>query len=112
MGVGSKTANLVDALSFRASINDNERQYQEMFGRIKQAGRETLIIKCADLLSNSLFIHLVKDREKQKFLLAKIKYFLALSKRDIGKERVWRDLNRQIRPKRKRLKKKTKRMLA
>ncbi len=101
---GEKTAGLVDALSFRDSISDREEQYREMFDRVKRAGREALIIKCADVLSNSLYIHLAGDSSKQHFLVYKLKYFLELSKADIGKEAVWHDLKRQYQLETRRLK--------
>jgi len=92
---GDKTAATVDALSFRVSIEDKEKRYQEMFARINQAGRGALIIKCADIYANSFYIRLVDDKEKQKFLINKISYFLNLSKEKIGREPVWSDLAKQ-----------------
>ncbi len=92
---GDKIANWVDALSFKTSIKDQEKQYQEMFKRVELSGRETLIIKCADLYSNSFYIRLVNNPEEQKFLINKVNYFLRISKKLIGQEPVWLDLSRQ-----------------
>jgi (p)ppGpp synthase/HD superfamily hydrolase len=94
---GRDIADRVDALSFKMSIADKERRYKEMFDRIKQAGREALIIKCADIYSNSFYIKLVADKKKQRFLVAKLKYFLEISQGVIGQEPVWADLFKQSR---------------
>jgi len=95
LSFGTKIANWVDALSFKTSIEDKEARYKEMFDRIKLAGREALIIKCADIYSNSLYIRLVDDMEKQSFLVSKLKYFLDFSKELIQEEVVWRELAEQ-----------------
>lgn len=95
LSFGNKIADWVDALSFKTSIENKEARYKEMFVRIKLAGRETLIIKCADIYSNSFYIKLVDDLEKQKFLINKLCYFLDFSKELIGQEIVWLDLYKQ-----------------
>ena len=100
---GDKTAVWVEALSFKTTIEDKEARYKEMFSRIKEAGRDTLIIKCADIYSNSLYIKLVEDKEKQQFLIDKLHYFLSLSKGMIGDEPVWSDLAKQGREETERL---------
>jgi len=95
LSFGAKIADWVDALSFKTSIEDKEARYKEMFDRIKLAGREALIIKCADIYSNSFYIRLVDDIEKQSFLISKLKYFLDFSKELIQEEVVWRELAEQ-----------------
>lgn len=92
---GNKIADWVEALSFKTSIENKEKQYKEMFSRIKRSGRDTLIIKCADIYSNSFYIHLAESLDKQRFLVAKLKYFLDFSREEIGSEPVWRDLYEQ-----------------
>ncbi|MFA5184267.1 MAG: HD domain-containing protein [Patescibacteria group bacterium] len=89
---GERIAARVEALSFKVAIEDKEARYKEMFDRIKADGREALIVKCADICSNSLYIRLVEDLEKQQFLIDKLNYFLAISKELIGAEKVWSDL--------------------
>lgn len=95
LSFGAKIADWVDALSFKTSIEDKEARYKEMFDRIKLAGRDALIIKCADIYSNSFYIKLVDDIEKQSFLVSKLKYFLEFSKELIQEEVVWRELEEQ-----------------
>ena len=95
LSFGEKIATWVDALSFKTSIEDKEERYKEMFERIKKAGREVLIIKCADIYANSFYIKLVEDLGSQRFLVDKLKYFLNLSQDLIGEEPVWRDLFNQ-----------------
>lgn len=92
LSFGPKIANWVDALSFDRSIDDKEDRYKKMFRRIKQAGREALIIKCADIYFNSFYIKLVDDQDERHFLTSKLQYFLNFSKELIGKEVVWHDL--------------------
>ena len=89
LSFGSKIADWVVALSFKTSIEDEENRYKEMFDRIKLAGRDVLIIKCAD-------IRLVDDIEKQVFLISKLKYFLDFSQELIKNEVIWHDLAEQL----------------
>lgn len=95
LSFGNKIADWVEALSFQVSIVDPEEQYQEMFNRVKLAGREVLIIKCADIYSNSFYIKELTNIKKQKFLVTKLNYFLEFSKELIGEEPVWLDLFQQ-----------------
>jgi len=95
LSFGDKVAGWVDALSFKTTIEDKEERYKEMFLRIKSAGHEALIIKCADIYSNSFYIKLVNDAEKQKFLINKLNFFLQLSEELISREPVWLDLSNQ-----------------
>lgn len=96
LSFGSKIADWVVALSFKTSIEDEENRYKEMFDRIKLAGRDVLIIKCADIYSNSFYIRLVDDIEKQVFLISKLKYFLDFSQELIKNEVIWHDLAEQL----------------
>ncbi len=105
LSFGKKIANWVGALSFKTSIEDKEAQYKEMFERIKISGREALIIKCADIYSNSFYIKLVDDVKQQEFLVDKLNYFLEFSKELIGQEQVWIDLSKQGLMEKKRLEK-------
>jgi len=89
---GKEIANIVDSLTFRADIEDRERQYRELFLRTKKAGKSALIVKCADIYINSLYINLINEKEREIFLLNKMKYFLDLSKNQIGSEPVWSEL--------------------
>lgn len=92
---GSEVAELVDSLIFKASIKKKEEQCKELFARTKKAGKRSLIIKCADIYINSFYINLVKNKNKEIFLFKKLKYFLQISKPLIGKEPIWKELNKR-----------------
>jgi len=94
---GSKIAKIVSALTFKASIEEKEAQYKELFDRTLKAGKDSLIVKAADVYVNSFYINLVKNKTKEIFLVKKIFYFLNLSKGKISKEIVWKDLKNQAR---------------
>ncbi|MCX6745275.1 MAG: GNAT family N-acetyltransferase [Candidatus Parcubacteria bacterium] len=93
---GREVAKIVSALTFKVAIKEKEKQYKELFARTQKAGKKALIVKCADIYINSLYIKFVKDKEKEIFLLAKVKYFLDLAQPKIGQERVWQDLFRRF----------------
>lgn len=62
----TEIANYVEAVSFKSSILDPVEQYKEMFTRTISEGRIPIIVKSADILANSLYIHLVSDLLKQR----------------------------------------------
>lgn len=105
---GKKIAEIVDSLTFKSNIEDKEKQYKEMFARAKKAGRKALIIRCADIFDNSFYIKLVNNKEKEIFLLNKLKYFLNISRPMISRELVWKDLSKRAREENKRINKKYK----
>ena len=92
LNFGQKIAILVDALSFNKDIKNEETRYQELFNRVKAAGKEALIVKCADIYVNSFYIKFVKDEKQKTQLIDKGQYFLNISKPEIGKEIVWQEL--------------------
>ena len=75
----SDIATWVEAVSFKPDINDPIEQYREMFKRTISAGKIPTIVKAADILANSIYIHLVPDLEKQRMLLQKILYFIDIA---------------------------------
>lgn len=105
---GKEISRLVDSLTFKSDIEDKKKQYQELFTRTNQAGKGALIVKCADIFVNSLYINLVANKNKEVFLLNKIQYFLNLSKSKISKEAVWRDLKKRAQEEKERIMKKYK----
>ncbi len=84
-------ASWVESVSFKPQINDTVEQYKEMFARTILEGRIPVVVKAADILANSLYIHLVTETEKQKFLIDKIKYFLDVSQ-SFSSEPIVREL--------------------
>lgn len=105
---GNKIAKLVDSLTFKAPVQGKEKQYKELFARTKKVGKDSLIIKCADIYINSFYIDLVDNKDKEIFLFKKLKYFLRISKSLIDKEPVWKELNKRAIEEKKRIVKKYK----
>lgn len=75
----SKVAEWINSLSFKPEIEDPVEQYREMFRRIISVGKIPVIIKAADVLANSFYIHLIPDLKKQRLLLQKIQYFIDIT---------------------------------
>lgn len=92
---GSDISRLVSALSFNSDIPTDKERYTELFERTKQAGREALIIKCADILQNSYFVG--KSLKQGDYFVEKMRYFLDISQEHIGNETPWKDLNSRLR---------------
>ncbi len=74
-----KIGNWVEAVSFQSDIIDPVERYKEMFKRTVSMGRETIVVKAADILVNSIYIHLVSDLKKQRMLIEKILYFINMT---------------------------------
>jgi len=91
---GSNVAKIVSAASFNTSINDKTEQFQDMFNRCLNCGKEALIVKAVDIMDNSNYIQLVTDRKTRDWLLFKMKSFINISKEMIQDEEIWSDLNR------------------
>ena len=72
-------AKWVEAVSFKPDIKDPIAQYTEMFRRTISAGKVPIVVKAADLLVNSFYIHLVADLEKQRQLVQKMLDFINLT---------------------------------
>lgn len=94
---GKGVADLVVAVSFKAKIEDKTRQYQEMLARTKAGGRNALIIKCADLLDNSDYYQLEKNRQARKILLKKLKYFIKLAELQLKNDILFKKLKKRHR---------------
>jgi (p)ppGpp synthase/HD superfamily hydrolase len=77
---GEVIARGVMSLTENKKLNDYKERYEENFKRIVEAGEDMVAIKLADLYDNSFYIHLLKDRRKQKLVIDKIGYFLDLVK--------------------------------
>jgi len=81
---GESVAMLVNAVSFRGDIHDKEKQYIDMFQRTIGAGREAIIIKCADLLDNSDYYGFGNNQMAETLLLNKLEYFIKKAEPAIG----------------------------
>ena len=92
---GTKITRIVAATSFNPLISDRTKQFQDMFNRCVECGKETLIIKTVDLMDNSYYIRLVDDKETKTWLLFKLKNFIEISKEILEKEDIWNQLNKR-----------------
>lgn len=89
---GPKIAELIRLLTFDSSIKDKTARYKRNFLSAKESGKEALVIRAVDLLDNSGYYHLVKDRRLYQWLLDKLDYFLEISREIIGQEEVFKRL--------------------
>ena len=86
---GKKISNLVSAVSFKTKIKDKKKQYQEMFKRTKNAGKEALMIKCADILDNSNYYRFGNNPEMEKILMQKLEYFIKIAEPKLKNENLF-----------------------
>ncbi|MBI3019807.1 MAG: HD domain-containing protein [Parcubacteria group bacterium] len=86
---GENVTRLVEANSFDESIVDTIERYIELFEKCKQAGKDALVIKAADILYNSDYYG------SNESLWQKMKYFIEFSESDLKNEHVWLDLKNQ-----------------
>lgn len=93
---GKEIADLVQVVSFDASIKDKQIQTEELFNRVKSFGFDALIIKCADLLDNIDYIEFVSNLDKRKELLDKHKMFLEISKDQLCNELIYQELQNKV----------------
>lgn len=91
---GDKVAEIVSASSFDTSIHDKTEQFKDMFNRCVEYGRTALIVKGADILDNSNYIHLAHNKETRNWLLFKMESFINTSRELIEKEEIWKELNK------------------
>jgi (p)ppGpp synthase/HD superfamily hydrolase len=97
---GRDVAELVQATSFDKDIpekplENKKRRYFQIFERGLAAGKKALIVKAADILDNSYYLHFVSDRKLHEWLLEKMKHFIKNTSSIIKEEPVWNDLNKQ-----------------
>jgi (p)ppGpp synthase/HD superfamily hydrolase len=92
---GEDVFRLVEANTFDATIADRLERARELFARCLAAGRDALLIKVADTLDNSHYIHLIQDEGTRQYVLAKIDELLTLSSDLLRDEPEWEELHRQ-----------------
>jgi (p)ppGpp synthase/HD superfamily hydrolase len=94
---GKRVAELVLANSFDKTVKDDKKRYEQTFQRGMKVGKDALLIKAADILDNSYYYPLVKDKKTYDWLIeGKLKYFIENTKEIIGEEKVWKELNGRI----------------
>jgi len=72
----NKIATLVQSNSFDESIIDKTERYKENFIRCKALGKEAVIIRASDFFDNVNYYHLAPNKELEKWLFEKLKYFI------------------------------------
>lgn len=86
---GKRIRKIVEAVSFNPNIENKLEQAKAMFKNCCDLGRDALLVKCADLLDNINFVHLVNDEKLRNNLLMKYNVFLEMSKNQIGEEVIY-----------------------
>jgi len=88
---GREIADVVLACCFDISIQNKKERYIELFRRVKERGRNALVVKAVDILVNTEYIFFSKSVEEQKHVLEKWNYFLDIAK-EISNEPVYKEL--------------------
>lgn len=86
---------LVESLTEDKSIGDKNQRNEALINQSVNYGRDSLIIKCADILDNSMYHYLVKDEEVSDRLFKKYDYFLNKAVL-IKKEPIYKELTEQV----------------
>jgi (p)ppGpp synthase/HD superfamily hydrolase len=83
---GELIAGLVEANSFQKDIANETERYKRMYDQCRKSGKDALVIKAADILDNSYYYGPRKD------LIEKMRYFIDVSKKELNRERIWKEL--------------------
>ena len=86
---------LVESLTEDKSIGDKNQRNEALINQSVNYGRDSLIIKCADILDNSMYHYLVKDEKVSDRLFKKYDYFLNKAVL-IKKEPIYKELTEQV----------------
>jgi len=93
---GKKVLHLVEANSFDESITNKTERYKELFRRCAKVGKDSLVIKAADILENHKYMHLVTDKKLYDELFKKRRYFLEVARSKIGNKKVFQELEKEL----------------
>ena len=93
---GSKIATIVLALTMNRDIGDKKEQFMDSLERLRQAGKEALLIRCADLLDNSNYYSFAPD-DLYKWLIEKNQIFLRETESELKGEKIYDELSNKIR---------------
>lgn len=74
------------------TIDDETEMYKKNFEKAAKTSKEALAIRAADLLDNSNYYHLVKDKQLYRRLLNKLDFFLVVAKKMIFGEKIYKAL--------------------
>ena len=89
---GKEVFDLVKISTFDKTISDKTERYKINFDKAINSGSNALVIRASDLLDNSFYYSLVKDKSVFNHLVEKLGYFLRISEPIIGKEKIYDDL--------------------
>lgn len=89
---GKKISKLVVSCTFDKTIDDETEMYKKNFEKAAKTSKEALAIRAADLLDNSNYYHLVKDKQLYRRLLNKLDFFLVVAKKMIFGEKIYKAL--------------------
>lgn len=73
---GTKISKIVDSLTEDKSIENKIKRNEELIDKSINYGKKSMIIKCADILDNSMYHYLVKEKSVSDRLFKKYNYFL------------------------------------
>jgi len=92
---GTEMSILVESLTEDKSIDDKVKRNEALINQSVNYGRSSLIIKCADILDNSMYHYLVKDEKVSDRLFKKYNYFLDKAVL-IKNEPIYKELIEQV----------------
>lgn len=92
---GEKVAEIVQTVTFDATVGDRAAQGKECIQRCLKYGRETLIVAVADNIENSYYFSPTLPEDFARFWIAEMRYLVNVSQPVIGSEPVWQELNQQ-----------------
>ncbi len=92
---GTKVLELVKVNTFDNTNPNKLQRCIDMYDKCKEYGKDALIIKATDILDNSGFF-IYADSEAKEYLIKKWNYFLKISRKEIGQEKVWNKLKDRL----------------
>lgn len=92
---GSQVAKLVFALTFDKTIVNRKTRFKDEIDKAIAGGRNSALIKAADLIDNSRYYHLAA-KDIIPLLKYKFEYFTESAKRLLKTEPIWDELKHQL----------------
>lgn len=92
---GVEVAELVSALTFDKTILDRKARFKNEIDKAVAGGRDSALIKAADLIDNSRYYHLAA-KDIIPLLKYKFEYFTESAKRLLKTEPIWDELKHRL----------------
>lgn len=92
---GVEVAELVSALTFDKTILDRKARFKNEIDKAIAGGRDSALIKAADLIDNSRYYHLAAE-DIIPLLKYKFEYFTESAKRLLKTEPIWDELKHRL----------------